>query len=151
MMTAILGGPAFKLRGRCGSGNSRPSPDCPVEKWPKCRVGTHNRSMNNATRIRATSPTDMLSLVPYLMGFHVEDGVVVLVCSTGSVEVALRLDHWMFTDPMAVLNRVEGIIANVHDPKLFLVGYGPDRDLAEQSLALLETGFAPEDLSLIHI
>lgn len=88
----------------------------------------------------------MLSLVPYLMGFHVEDGVVVLVCSTGSVEVALRLDHWMFTDPMAVLNRVEGIIANVHDPKLFLVGYGPDRDLAEQSLALLETGFAPEDI-----
>lgn len=92
--------------------------------------------MNSA--ITARSATDMLSLIPYLLSFHVDDGVVVLVCQDRTVEVGLRFDYWMFDSPALVQTRLAHTAARFDSPRFFLAAYGADRGVAEDALALLE-------------
>ncbi|MGA4669633.1 DUF4192 domain-containing protein [Propionibacteriaceae bacterium Y1923] len=89
--------------------------------------------------ITARSATDLLSLVPYLLGFHLDRGLVVLVCTGRSVELTMRFDLEMFSDnPVQVQARFCHLAARFEHPRFFLAAYSADRDEAESALAILE-------------
>lgn len=95
--------------------------------------------------ITARTATDMLSLVPHLLGFHIDEGVVVVVCQARAVEVTMRFDHEMFAHPRQVQSRLLHLIARFETPRLFLVSYG-ERDQSDHALAILEQALEPEEI-----
>ena len=125
-----------------GSEGQAASREQPVEneRFPAGRA--HNPGMT--TPITASSPGELLSLVPHLFGFHVDDSVVVLICRGTTVEVSLRFDYWMFDAPVAVRARLLDLLDRFDDPKVFLVAYGHDREQADEALGILETCVEPD-------
>lgn len=95
------------------------------------------------TTIKATSTTDMLSLVPYLLGYHVDDDVVILLLSRHTVEVAMRMDYWMFDAPAMVNAQLTEMMGRYESAKVFFIAYSQDRDKAEEVLGKLETFVEP--------
>ena len=98
------------------------------------------------TAITARSATDLLSLVPYLLGFHADDSVVVLICDEGTVEVAVRFDHWMFDTPFMVQARLAHMANRFTAPRFFLASFGADHDKGEEVLAILEQVLDPDEV-----
>ncbi|MGD7733913.1 DUF4192 domain-containing protein [Propionibacteriaceae bacterium G57] len=102
--------------------------------------------MTGSTRITARSATEMLSLVPYMFGFHPWDSAVLLICTPKTVEVSLRFDYWMFDSPGMVHASVAAITARYERPRVFLATFGDDRDRGDEALAVLEQCFDAEDI-----
>ena len=100
--------------------------------------------------ITARTTTDMLSLVPHLLGFHIDEGVVVVVCQERAVEVTMRFDHEMFDHPRQVQSRLLHLIARFEKPRLFLISYG-ERARSDHALAILEQALeADEVIDSVH-
>jgi hypothetical protein len=75
-------------------------------------------------RIRLTAPSDVLAVVPYLLGFHPEDSVVVLLVRRGRVALTVRIDL-VPAENAAELAADIGRLADQHGAsELILVGYG---------------------------
>ena len=117
--------------------------NCAVDNWRFWAPGAHNRGMNEP--ITARSATDMLSLVPHLLGFHIDEGVVVVVCQQRAVEVTMRFDHEMFEHPLQVQSRLLHLSARFQTPRLFRVSPG-ERDQSDPALAILEQALEPEQV-----
>jgi hypothetical protein len=73
----------------------------------------------NALRLR--SPADVVSAVPYLIGFHPTDSVVVLACDNGQGAYAVRLD---LTAQDALLEHIADLVARRRPEAVILAGYG---------------------------
>lgn len=101
----------------------------------------HYRVMTES--ITARSATDMLSLVPYLLGFHISEGGVVILCSGRNVELTMRFDPWMYDAPRLVQSRIEAVVERCDDPRLFLAYFGSERQEAEDALAIMESAVDP--------
>lgn len=99
--------------------------------------------MTSITPISARSSTDLLSLIPYLLGFHVDSGAVVLVCSGSTVEVVLRFDEWMFDAPTLVQAKVAALVGRFEETRVFFAAYTDDPDVGERVLGVLETAVDP--------
>jgi len=93
-------------------------------------------------RIRLTAPSDVLAVVPYLLGFHPQDSVVVLMVRRGRVALTARLD----LVPPKIAGELAADIGRLADQhgasELILVGYGGEaaavRELLVRLAALLE-------------
>lgn len=89
--------------------------------------------------ITARSATDLLSLVPYLLGFHIDRGLVVLVSQGRKVELTMRYDLEMFEQaPAQTQSRFCHLASRFDNPRFFLAAFGPDREEGEAALAILE-------------
>jgi uncharacterized protein DUF4192 len=93
-------------------------------------------------RIRLTAPSDVLAVVPYLLGFHPQDSVVALLVRRGRVKLTARVDL-VPADRAGELAADIGRLAEQHGAsELILVGYGTQvaavRDLLANLAALLE-------------
>jgi hypothetical protein len=72
--------------------------------------------------LRLRSPADVVSAIPYLIGFHPADSVVVLACDGARGAYAVRLD---LTAQEALLEHIAGLIADRGPEAVILAGYGP--------------------------
>jgi hypothetical protein len=74
--------------------------------------------------IRLSAPSDVLAVVPYLLGFHPEDSVVVLFVRRGRVELTARVD----VVPPEIAGELAAYVGRLADQhgasELILVGYG---------------------------
>lgn len=95
--------------------------------------------------ITARTATDLLSLVPHLLGFHVDQGVVVVVTQGGTVAVTARFDHEMFDHPDTVQARLLHLLARYDQPKVFLASFG-GREQSDHALAILEQALEPDEV-----
>jgi hypothetical protein len=75
-----------------------------------------------ANTLRLRSPADVVSAIPYLVGFHPQDSVVVLGCDGDHGAFAVRLD---LTAKEALLEHVAGLVARRGPDAVILAGYGP--------------------------
>jgi hypothetical protein len=73
----------------------------------------------NALRLR--SPADVVAAVPYLIGFHPADSVVVLACDRTQGAFAVRLD---LTAHDALLDHIAGLVARRKPEAVIVAGYG---------------------------
>ncbi|MFL6054002.1 MAG: DUF4192 domain-containing protein [Actinoallomurus sp.] len=72
--------------------------------------------------LRLRSPADVVSAIPYLVGFHPSESVVVLCCGGADGAYAIRLD---LTASDALLDHVTELITRRRPADVILAGYGP--------------------------
>lgn len=75
-----------------------------------------------ANTLRLRSPADVVSAIPYLVGFHPADSVVVLGCGGTDGAYAIRLD---LTAQDALVEHIAGLVARRDSADVILAGYGP--------------------------
>ncbi|WP_433174408.1 DUF4192 domain-containing protein [Actinoallomurus sp. CA-150999] len=75
-----------------------------------------------ANTLRLRSPADVVAAIPYLVGFHPTDSVVVLCCGGVDGTYAIRLD---LTASDALLDHVTDLITRRRPAEVILAGYGP--------------------------
>ncbi|MCO6008907.1 DUF4192 domain-containing protein [Actinoallomurus purpureus] len=75
-----------------------------------------------ANTLRLRSPADVVAAIPYLVGFHPTDSVVVLCCGGADGTYAIRLD---LTASDALLDHVTELITRRRPEDVILAGYGP--------------------------
>lgn len=102
-----------------------------------------------------TSPQDLLTAVPFMIGFTPDDSLVVMGLRGESVEVAMRIDFPESIDPDQILALVQHLRSNQIDETL-LVSYIPDSvtdaDIIIKALSeALESGGFPLRESLIVV
>ncbi|MFI7467999.1 DUF4192 domain-containing protein [Nonomuraea sp. NPDC049646] len=68
-----------------------------------------------------TSPADILAAVPYLVGFHPHDSLVVIGLHRGQAKVAAR---WDVPFPRGTLDPLTGLLSREGVTELVIVGYG---------------------------
>jgi hypothetical protein len=71
--------------------------------------------------LRLRSPADVVSAIPYLIGFHPADSVVVLVCDRTQGTCAMRLD---LATHEALLEHAADLVARRRPDAVILAGYG---------------------------
>lgn len=71
--------------------------------------------------LRLRSPADVVAAIPYLVGFHPADSVVVLCCGGADGAYAIRLD---LTASDALLDHVTELITRRRPADVILTGYG---------------------------
>jgi hypothetical protein len=71
--------------------------------------------------LRLRSPADVVSAIPYLIGFHPSDSVVVLAFGGRDGAYAVRLD---LTAQDVLIEHVAGLVARRDPPDVILAGYG---------------------------
>jgi hypothetical protein len=97
-------------------------------------------------RIRLTAPSDVLAVVPYLLGFHPQDSVVALLVRRGRVALTARVDL-VPPDFAGELAADIGRLADQHGAsELILVGYGSDAAEVRELLANLADLLEPYGL-----
>jgi hypothetical protein len=84
---------------------------------------------------RVSTPRELLSLVPALLGFYPQASVVVIgvMPPRGTVRVSLRFPGYDPADPGAAALRAKfavALLASQQCPQAAAVGYGPDQHVA---------------------
>jgi hypothetical protein len=97
-------------------------------------------------RIRLTAPSDVLAVVPYLLGFHPQDSVVALLVRRGRVALTARVD----LVPPEIASELAADIGRLADQhgasELILVGYGGEAAKVRELLATLADLLEPYGL-----
>ncbi len=70
--------------------------------------------------LRVGSPADVVSAIPYLIGFHPAESIVVLGC--GAETYAVRLD---LTAEEPLIEHIAALVARRGSPDVIVAGYGP--------------------------
>ena len=101
------------------------------------RLRSPARRSRPQTRLRISGPSDLLAVVPYLIGFHPRESLVVLLVRSGQVVVTARMD----LPPREVgdlLARQWIELADQHEaPGMVLLAYSCNRARAEELLGIL--------------
>ena len=97
--------------------------------------------MTDAPPLRAKSPTDLLALVPSLLGFHPEESVVVL--TVGEALTPFHARVVLPTDPVGVeqlADHLADVARRNRSSRVAVVVYSDDAGLAEALVARLHRG-----------
>ncbi len=94
-----------------------------------------------APQIKMSEPSDVIALVPYLLGFHPTDSLVVLVLAEGQVRLTSRVDLAACFQPDYLAAMAEMLKQRCPDSEFLLVAYSEDRQLADDALGLAEIAF----------
>jgi hypothetical protein len=109
-------------------------------------MSTLEQADGDPCRIRLTAPSDVLAVVPYLLGFHPHDSVVALLVRRGRVALTARVDL-VPPELAAELAADIGRLADQHGAsELILVGYDGEVAAVQQLLANLASLLEPYGL-----
>jgi hypothetical protein len=89
-----------------------------LSPWPVDRARSVTMSVN---MLRLRSPADVVSAIPYLIGFHPSDSVVVLACDDAQGAYAVRLD---LSAQDALLEHIAELTVRRRPQAVILAGYG---------------------------
>ncbi|WP_375424178.1 DUF4192 domain-containing protein [uncultured Friedmanniella sp.] len=78
------------------------------------------------TRLRVRRPADFLALIPYLLGFHPEESVVVIFSARGRVLLTARMDLPPPCLADSLAEQLVGLGAQHDADELVLAGYGKE-------------------------
>jgi hypothetical protein len=94
------------------------------------------RNQSDQDPLVIRSPEEAVSAVPYMLGFHPEDSLVVLGYGGPHGACALRIDlPSSARDADEVAGQVAGLLVQNEFPQALLVGYGHDEDVATLLMA----------------
>jgi hypothetical protein len=83
-------------------------------------------------RLRAESPADLLALIPYLLGYHPTESLVMSVVHDRAIALSVRVD--LCGDPGRTADRFAGIASSHGADGVLLVAYSADAVLADRYL-----------------
>lgn len=96
--------------------------------------------------LRATGPADLLTLIPYLLGYHPRESLVLALVSDDRVRMCARLDLVDAQQPEQLLGAVHALAAAQQASAVILVAFGTDRP---RCFALLDR--AMEELGAVRL
>src|SRR5688572_2633259 len=99
--------------------------------------------------IVAGSPADLLACVPYLLGFHPADSLVVVGLSGLRVIFAARVDLPPLVDAGHVAGHVAAVVAGQGGDAVALLGYGP-RTAVDPVMPTFRDALTDRDLGLVE-
>lgn len=100
----------------------------PDQPSPFGRTPDH-RPGDTIEKVRLRHPRDLLAVIPYLLGFHPADSVVVVALDRGEVAITLRVDDDALHDVLALWQRLSRPLTEAGTDALAVVAYtGPDRE-----------------------
>ena len=102
------------------------------------------------TAIRLRGPADVLAALPYQLGYHPEDSVVVLALSDGVVGLVERLD---LPPPSAAVEAASSLVLPVlrsGSDAVVVLGYEKVEGRARPILDALATHFGREGVTIVH-
>lgn len=76
-------------------------------------------------RLTVRSPADLIAAVPYLLGFHPADSVVVVAMRARRITFAARADLPDLADPGDAARHLAGVVARQRAETTTVLGYGP--------------------------
>lgn len=95
-------------------------------------------------RVRIRNGADALGVIPFLLGFHPAESMVLLVIEDGHVQMSSRFDLSLCQDPVQLLERLGTISARFPAAEWLLVAYTCDPHLGDEALTLLELALGPQ-------
>ena len=93
-------------------------------------------------RLRVRRPADFLAVIPYLLGFHPAESLVVVLSRRGRVLLTARLDLPPAGQQAPVAAQVRQLVVQHGVDELVLVGYGDDEPATRTTLAQLHVRLA---------
>jgi hypothetical protein len=100
-----------------------------------------------ANTLRLRSPADVIAAIPYLVGFHPRDSVVILGFGGSGDAYAVRLD---LTAAGVLIEHVSGLVARRGSPHVVVAGYGSGEQVTpvvdRVRRALARHGVEPRDV-----
>ncbi|QDP96094.1 DUF4192 domain-containing protein [Microlunatus elymi] len=91
-------------------------------------------------RLRAEDPGDLLAVLPYLLGYHPTESLVMAVVSDRTIAVGVRVD--LIEDPAAIADRFEELARVNRADGVLLVAYSADPAAADRLLLPTITALA---------
>ncbi len=90
------------------------------------------------TRLRAKSPADLIGVVPYLLGFHPSESVVLLLLSERRVVMTARMDFAELTDPRGLAGYLDEVRRGQGAVGVVTITYSRSDDAWERTAALAD-------------
>jgi Domain of unknown function (DUF4192) len=109
------------------SAHNKPARRKPKRGKPLDRKAAQRRrraSLETPTRLRVRRPDDLLAIIPYLIGFHPEESLVVVLVRSSRVILAARLDLSSDADADELADFIDALAKREGAEALALVGYG---------------------------
>lgn len=97
-------------------------------------------------RVKVSGGEDLLGLVPYLLGFHPEESVVVLFFEGTALEMAARLDLAHTHVAGFVDAQLGQVFDRMTEPRLVLAAYAADLEQAHAACAAVEVSLGADRL-----
>jgi hypothetical protein len=96
---------------------------------PTGRPGPDPTGHTPTETVRLNNPRDLLTAIPFLLGFEPDPGsVVVLALHAGHIAVTIRVDAAALDDPARVWARLDRPLTETHVDQVAVVGYLPEDD-----------------------
>jgi len=92
--------------------------------------------MTTHTATELTSPHDLLAAVPFMVGYHPKDSLVVMALKDSKVAMAMRVDFPDSENMASVSATIAGHLTRESADEAIIVGYLPSDDLDTDPLAV---------------
>jgi len=92
--------------------------------------------MTTHTATELTSPHDLLAAVPFMVGYHPKDSLVVMALKESKVAMAMRVDFPDSENMASVSATIAGHLTRESADEAIIVGYLPSDDLDTDPLAV---------------
>jgi hypothetical protein len=123
------------------TGRSRPDPE-PSAREPVAREPDVRRRPPGTARLEASSPADLLGVVPYLLGFHPEESVVTVLLGEREIVMTARIDAAALREPVELARYLDQVRCGQGALGLVTITYSRD-PLARDRTAELAAQLGP--------
>jgi hypothetical protein len=107
--------------------------------------------MTNSRTLRAKTPADLLAMVPYVLGFHPEDSVVLLTLGGAANRFHARVDLPEQPDDISELVEYLGGVAERNElDRVVIVVYGDDECVAEAMCTPLRSRLEESGVTVVE-
>lgn len=100
--------------------------------------------------LRISSPDDLLGLIPYLVGFHPELSLVLMVVGGDRIQITCRMDLG-HAGPRAIASLAAGLDARFPGAVVFALVYGPNATKAWGVLDRCRRRFGSRTAMTVHV
>lgn len=118
----------------------------PQEPIPEPRLAELPFDEDITGRLRISSSADTVAVIPYLLGYHPRESVVVMVHVDARVVLTARLPIQIVERPTELQYRVGQLIAQHPTAQWLLVAYSADRDRAADAIEKMLAHLVQTDL-----
>jgi len=104
--------------------------------------------MTTHTATELTSPHDLLAAVPFMVGYHPKDSLVVMALVNSKVTMAMRVDFPDSENMASVSATIAGHLTRESAEEAIVVGYLPGVELGTDPLEITRSTISLQGISV---